>query len=107
MELACLIQLGYLSLLQNKEITTYHEPMRDWSHVFGYSGFTMSDPPKERFNSPYALFGFKAYFGFSNNMMVIVAASTFALSILLLLTSMLTSASRARKLKNASFLIAN
>lgn len=49
LELSALIQLGYLSLLQNKEITTYLMPETSWSAVFGYNGLHLSPFPEERF----------------------------------------------------------
>ena len=56
--LAAMIQLGYLSLLHNKEVTTYQQPMANWEYVFGYSGMYDDELPQERFRSPYALYGF-------------------------------------------------
>ena len=53
-----MIQLGYLSLLHNKEVTTYQQPMANWEYVFGYSGMYDEELPTERFRSPYALYGF-------------------------------------------------
>ena len=101
-----MIQLGYLSLLQNKEITTYLMPEASWSAVFGYNGLYLSPFPEERFKSPYALYGYHKYFGFSNNVMVIAAACSFGLSGILLLVSNLTKANASRKLKKA-FLMTN
>ena len=102
-----MIQLGYLSLLQNKEITTYLMPEASWSAVFGYNGLHLSPFPEEKFRSPYALYGYHKYFGFSNNVMQIVAAASFGLAGIVLLASFITSATLSRKLKRGAFLIAN
>ena len=37
LELASLIQFGYLSLLHNKEITVYTQPITEWKYVFGFN----------------------------------------------------------------------
>jgi len=67
----------------------------------------MAELPAERFRSPYALYGFQTHFGYSNNMMVIVAVSTFGVSIVLLMISMVTSSITSKRLKKVAFMIAN
>ena len=37
LELATVIQMGYLSLLMNNEISLYHQPIADWKYVFGFN----------------------------------------------------------------------
>lgn len=66
----------------------------------------MSPLPKERFVSPYALYGYQKYFEFSNNAMVIFTGAVFGVAILLLAISMLTSKSVSRKIKTASSMVA-
>lgn len=58
LELAALYQIGYLSLLQNSEVSTYSQPIAGWSYVFGYNRYYLSPLPKERFVSSYALYGY-------------------------------------------------
>ena len=45
LELATLIQMGYLSLLLNKEITVYLQPITTLQLVFGFSGLHFSHRP--------------------------------------------------------------
>ena len=45
LELANLFQFGYLSLLINEAITLHHEPISDWSNIFGYNGYHFSPAP--------------------------------------------------------------
>lgn len=42
LELATLIQMGYLSLLHNKQITLYLQPITNWRYVFGYNNHYFS-----------------------------------------------------------------
>lgn len=107
LELATFFQLGYLSLLQNPKISTYSQPIASWSQVFGYNSYYLSPLPKERFVSPYALYGFHRHFGFSNNVMVIITGSVFGVAVLLLGLSILVGKASARRLKHASFLVAS
>lgn len=37
LELSCLVQLGYLSLLQNPDIKLPHLSITKWEYVFGYN----------------------------------------------------------------------
>jgi hypothetical protein len=108
LELATLVQLGFLSIIQNKEITTYSQPMTDWSAIFGYSDLYFSPLPEgDKLRSPYALLGFKKFFGYSNNLMVLVAGCIIALAVLLNIASMLTSKSTSRRIKHVGFMVAN
>jgi hypothetical protein len=45
LELATLIQFGYLSLLQNKEITLYAWSITTWRYIFGYNSHYFSPLP--------------------------------------------------------------
>lgn len=58
LELAGLFQLGFLSLLHNKEISIYLQPESTWGMIFGYNKVYFSPYPSETFDSPYALFGY-------------------------------------------------
>lgn len=107
LELATFFQLGYLSLLQNPKISTYSQPIASWSQVFGYNDYYLSSLPKQRFVSPYALYGYHRHFGFSNNLMVIVAASVFGVAVLLLGLSILVGKASSRRLKHAAYLAAS
>lgn len=107
LELATFFQIGYLSLLQNAKISTYSQPIASWSQVFGYNDYFLSPLPKQRFVSPYALYGYHRYFGFSNNLMVIVAASVFGVALLLLGLSILVGRGSSRRLKHAAYLAAS
>ena len=66
--------MGYLSLLMNKQITFYLEPMTDVNYVFGYNNHPFSDLPEERMRSPYYLYGYQTHFGYANNIMVTITA---------------------------------
>ncbi len=107
LELAALYQIGYLSLLQNSEVSIYSQPITGWNYVFGYNGYYLSPLPKEHLFSPYAIYDYEKYFGFSNNMMVIVAGSVVGVAGLLLVLSMLTSKSVAVRVKAVATLIAS
>lgn len=91
LELAALFQLGYLSLLQNPQVSVYSQPILGWSFVFGYNGYYLSPLPSDNLKaSPYAIYDYQKYFGFSNNVMVLITASIFGVAIALVLISMLT-----------------
>ena len=101
-----MIQLGYLSLLMNKEITFYHEPLADLSYVFGYNGSPFSQLPQSRMHSPYYLYGFQTYFGYTNNIMVIITAGVYAIAVVLLIISMLVAKGTSKRIKKASYYVA-
>lgn len=105
LELAALIQLGYLSLLTNKAITTYAYPIYQLQYVFGYNKLYFSPLPSERFRSSYALFGYQLYFGFSNNLMAIVTGGVYALALSMLFCSRLGCESTARRLRKAAYTV--
>lgn len=107
LELATLIQIGYLSLLQNPAITTYQQPITQWKYTFGYNELWPSDPPGNRFMSAYAIYGYQIYFGYSNNLMVAVTASAYLFAGLLLLLSMVSSKSTSRKFQKAAQALAS
>ena len=107
LELACLVQIGFLSLIQNKEITTYLQPESQWSFVFGFNRLHFSEVPADRFRSPYALLGFYRHFGFSNNGMILLGGIIYTIAGVLLTISMLTSKSTSRRMKNTAYLVAN
>ncbi len=75
--------------------------------MFGYNRLYLSPLPKERIDSPYALYGYKADFGFSNNLMIILGCSVFGVAAILFLLSMLTAKSTSRRLKNGAVAVAN
>jgi cysteine-rich repeat protein len=106
LELATLIQFGYLSLLQNREITVYAEPIAAWKYVFGYNELYYSSLPAQRFLFPYALYGYQPRFGFSNNFMVVAAYAVYALAFLLLLLSGLAKKGTAHRIRYTSFFMA-
>lgn len=110
--MAGMIQFGYLSLLQNKEVTIYQQPMLQWSFVFGYNDkdqFSEDQTTNKQrlLTSAYNLYGYKTDFGSSNNIMIMAAAGGYALAAVLMLMSMLAKRATARKLSSASFAVAN
>ena len=58
LELATIIQMGYLSLLMNKEITAYLQPIANWHYVFGYTQLHFTPEPSTTFSSPYYIYGY-------------------------------------------------
>jgi cysteine-rich repeat protein len=106
LELATLIQFGYLSLLQNKEITVYAEPISTWKYVFGYDELYYSSVPKQRYLFSYAIYGYEPNFGYSNNFMLIITYAIYGLALLLLLFSRLTKKGTALRIRRVSFVVA-
>jgi hypothetical protein len=107
LELATLVQLGYLSLLENREITAYQYPIVNWSYAFGYNEYWFSPLTTATIDLPYRIYGYEAYFGYSNNVMVIVTLICYVIAGLLFILSLITARSTAWRLKSAAFATAN
>lgn len=58
LELASLIQFGYLSLLHNKEITVFAEPITTWTFIFGFNGHHFSSQPSEALDLSYHIYNY-------------------------------------------------
>ena len=91
LELATLIQMGYLSLLHNKEITVYSEPILNWRYVFGYNNYYFSAEPVERFFSPFDLYSYEKHFGFSNNLMLMITFLLYLIALLFFILSKMST----------------
>jgi hypothetical protein len=106
LELATLIQLGYLSLLQNREITAYAEPIAAWRYVFGYNEVYFSPWPKERFMFPYSIYRYQPHLGYSNNLMIFIAYGLYALALITLLVSRLAQKGTRWRIARVAFILA-
>jgi hypothetical protein len=51
--------------------------------------------------------GYQAYFGYSNNAMILAAGSAYAVTVFLLIVSTVTSKATSRRFKTAGFMVAN
>ena len=105
LELASLVQFGYLSLLHNREITVFAEPITTWLYVFGFNGHHFSSRPSEALGISYRIYDYQTQFGFSNNVMVMVALGLYLTGTLLFIISKFTEKGTAQRLRGASFLI--
>ena len=92
-----MIQLGYLSVLHNKEITIYLEPISNWRYVFGFNSYYFSSEPLERFFSPYSIYSYEKEFGFSNNIMLVVTFSFYLIAALFFILSKFTAKKMGEK----------
>ena len=45
LELSTFLQIGFLSIVQNPEITMYQQPMTGWNSLFGYNQMYLSEVP--------------------------------------------------------------
>lgn len=107
LELATLMQVGYLSLLQNDRMSSFLQPIASWQYVFGYNSYHLSKAPRLLLDQPYALYNYEKYFGFSNNVMTIATASFYGLGVLLVLVSTITTKSASRRMKTGGLFVIN
>lgn len=57
--------------------------------------------------SSYYLYGYQTHFGYTNNIMILVTLAVYALAVLLLILSIVTSRITSKRFKKASFYLAN
>ena len=108
LELATLIQMGYLSLLMNPEITVYLQPIANWKFVFGYNEYFLSPRPDGWYALPYYVYGYRPHFGFSNNLMIILGLCIYAIAAILYAISKVPSSKKTSEMvKGVSYMIAN
>jgi hypothetical protein len=107
LELATLIQIGYLSLVMNNQLPAYLQSVTTWQYVFGYNYFYLTQQPSAPLESSYSVYGFQRYFGYSCNVMVLAIASVYGLSLLLVCLSAITTKGVSRRLRNGGFILLN
>jgi cysteine-rich repeat protein len=106
LELATLIQMGYLSLVMNQQLPPYLQSVSAWQYVFGYNYFYLNGQVTT-IDSSYAIYGYQKYFGYSCNVMVLAIASVYGVSLLLVCLSAVTAKGLSRKLQAGGFILLN
>ena len=100
LELAALLQLGYISLVQNKDLSSYLAWIQGWDFVFGYNRWEISTPPAEDIKTDYSVLGYKKYFFFSYNAMLVLAVVVYALGgTVLAIAKAMSARSFSRKMR--------
>jgi hypothetical protein len=108
LELATLMQIGYLSLLIQAKLPVELSTISAWKFVFGYNNYYVSSAnPTQSINGPFSLYGYQKYFGYSCNLMAIVIFSIYGLSLILIALSAVTAKTLSRKLRSGGLLLLN